>query len=147
MIDPEVFNQNTEVNFHGTKGMVYIEDRILVFRRDKNTNRFPLQVDLPGGGREGNESPFENFKRELEEEFGLKITEQDVIYAKKYPSIADPNISAYFFVIKNEHLKEKDVIFGSEGLYFQLLTPEEFLNLPDGVQRQQKKVLDYINKK
>lgn len=33
---------------HGTKGLVYIGDKLLVYRRDTNTDVYPLCINLPG---------------------------------------------------------------------------------------------------
>ncbi|MFA6094655.1 MAG: NUDIX domain-containing protein [Candidatus Paceibacterota bacterium] len=133
------------VDFHGVKGLIFIDEKILVFRRDNKTNNFPLQIDLPGGGRENNESPFETFKREVKEEFGLIIEKTDVVFSKKYQSVLDSSKVAYFMVAKPLKILEKDIVFGEEGLGFMLMTPQEFLNLSDGVNKQQERVAEYLN--
>ncbi len=143
MIDQDIFNN--KVNFNGAKGLVFINDKIIVFRRDNKTDKFPLYIDLPGGGKENNESPFETFKREVKEEFGIDINISDIEYSKKYKSIFDPKIPAYFIVAKPLHLKENDIIFGDEGLYYFLITPKDFIKLGDAVERQQNKVIDYLD--
>ena len=51
--------------------MVILGDKMLVYRRDLNTKKLPGYLDLIGGGREGEESPFDTFKREVKEEVGL----------------------------------------------------------------------------
>ncbi len=143
-IDKDTFNNKIE--FHGVKGLIFIGNKILVFRRDTKTANFQLQVDLPGGGREEDESPFETFKRETMEEFGLEIKKENIIFSKKYPSIADPNVCAYFIVVKPENISEKDIIFGDEGLEFFLIAPKEYVELSDGVKKQQEKVHDFLEK-
>lgn len=47
------------------------EGRLLMQERDEHAPIWPLRWGLPGGGREGTESPLENAVRELEEETGL----------------------------------------------------------------------------
>ncbi len=143
MIDQVIFSK--DVNFQGTKGLVYIGDEIVVIRRDANTNNSPLQVDIPGGGRENDESPFETFKREVKEELGLDIQENEIIYSKKYIDVVDSNNEAYFIVVKPPNIKKEDIIFGDEGLEFFLIKPEEFCNLTDAVKKQQDKVAEYLN--
>lgn len=142
MIDKDTFSK--EVNFNGTKGLVFIRDKIIVYRRDTKTSSFPLQIDLPGGGREGKESPFETFKREVKEEFGVIVEKGDILFSKKYQSVLDPNKEAFFMVTRPLNIEEKDIIFGDEGLEFLLMTPQDFLNLEDGVKRQQDKVAEYL---
>lgn len=142
MIDKDTFNN--EVNLNGTKGLVFIGDKIIVYRRDTKTISFPLQIDLPGGGREKNESPFETFKREVREEFGLTIEKEDISYSKKYQSSLDPSKVAFFMATRPLNIEERDIIFGDEGLEFLLMTPQDFVSLKDGVKRQQDKVAEYL---
>ncbi len=143
MIDQNTFN--SDVNFHGVKGLVFIGDKIVVFRRDTKTTNFPLQVDLPGGGRENNESPFQTFRREVMEEFGISVEKEDVLSSKKYQSVLDPNKEAYFIITKPLDITETDIVFGDEGLEYFLISPQDFVNLKDGVKRQQDKVADYLS--
>ena len=65
-------------NTIGSKGLVFIDDKILVYRRDGNTTFRPHELDLPGGAPEGKETPFETFKREVKEEFNLDISKEDL---------------------------------------------------------------------
>ena len=142
MIDKDTF---TVIDtFHGSKGLVYVGDDILVFRRDNKTTHFPLMIDLPGGGREVGESPFDTFKRETFEEFGLIIEKEDVIYSKRYMSIMNKDMYAFFIVVKNENLKKEDIIFGDEGLEYMLMKGEEFVALHDAVSRQQERVKEFL---
>jgi 8-oxo-dGTP pyrophosphatase MutT (NUDIX family)/mRNA-degrading endonuclease toxin of MazEF toxin-antitoxin module len=141
-IDKDTFSR--EVIFHGVKGLIYIGNKIIVFRRDGKTKNFPFQVDLPGGGREENESPFETFKREVKEEFGLEIKKEEMIFSKKYPSIADPNIVAYFIAVRLESFTESDIKFGDEGLEYFLIEPQEYVTLDDGVKQQRYKVDEFL---
>ncbi len=143
MIDKDTFNN--EVDLNGTKGLVFIGEKIIVYRRDTETTSFPLQIDLPGGGRENNESPFETFKREVREEFGLTIEREDISYSKKYQSSLDPSKVAFFMATRPLNIEAKDISFGDEGLEFFLISPQDFVNLEDGVNRQQDKVAEYLN--
>ena len=142
MIDENTYNK--DVIFQGVKGLIFIGDKIIVFRRDNKTRNFPLQVDLPGGGRENNESPFETFKREIMEEFGISISKEDLVSCKKYKSILDSNKEAYFMITKPLNIKEEDIRFGEEGLEYFLISPQDFVNLKDGVKGQQDKVAEYL---
>ncbi len=142
MIDKEIYNR--DANFHGVMGLVFVGEKIIVYRRDNKTTRFPLMVDILGGGREGDESPFETFKREVFEEVSLDIKEDYVAYAKQYKSIVDETKSMFFIVVKSGSLKEEDIVFGQEGLKFMLMTPEDFATLRDGVPIQQERTKEYL---
>lgn len=141
IIDQKIFNKDR--NFHGVKGLVFIGDKILTYRRDTNTKSFPLHIDLPGGGKEEGESPFDTFKRETKEEFGIEINSDNVKYAKQYMSAMDATKESYF-IVANSNAKENDIIFGDEGLEPMLITPDEYLKLNDAIKRQQDKVVDYL---
>ena len=141
MIDQRIFEER---NFHGVKGVVFLHDKMLVYQRDTKTFNFPLCIDLPGGGKENHESPFETFKREVFEEFGITVNQSDIVYAKKYKSAFDQTKESYFIVTKPLNIKESDIIFGDEGLRFFTITPEEFLVLSNGIERQKKKVREYL---
>lgn len=61
--------------FHGAKAAILIGDRLLVTLRDDfDWIDFPGHWDLPGGGREGDESPRETAARETREEVSLDLS-------------------------------------------------------------------------
>lgn len=142
-IDQRIFDKKR--NFHGAKGVVFVGDKILVYRRDNKTNIFPLYIDLPGGGKEEGESPFDTFKREVIEEFGIEIDQKDVEYAKEFKTTVNPTEESYFIVVHALNTKENDIIFGSEGLEFMLMRPGEYLVLSDGIKGQQDEVRKYLD--
>jgi 8-oxo-dGTP diphosphatase len=143
MIDKKIFD--TKVNFHGAKGLVFIDEKILVYRRDGRTSSFPFYIDLPGGGREQNESPFETFRREVGEEFGIAIKPEDVIYSKQYMSVIDPNMEAYFLVTKPLNITFQDVIPSYEVPKPILMDIKEYMALADAIPRHVHKVREYLD--
>ena len=56
-------------------------------RDDKENIPWPNMWELPGGGREGDESPFECVAREVFEELGIHLTEDNLLGSKVYPSM------------------------------------------------------------
>ncbi|MEI7688713.1 MAG: NUDIX domain-containing protein [Candidatus Nomurabacteria bacterium] len=143
MIDQNIFNRN--LDFIGVKGMVFIDGKIIVIRRDNNTKIFPLRIDLPGGGREKGESPFETFKRELKEELSIDINEEDILFAYLYGDETYKEHLAYFMVTKNLNIKKEYVVLGNEGLEFKFISPEEFIDLDDSIIHLQSEVKKYLN--
>ena len=143
MIDENTFD-GKHLDFNGTMGLVYIGKEILVYRRDDKAPSWPLCVGLPGGGREGNETPFETFSREVKEEFDLNIKEEDIVYSKKYDSIEKLGKFSYFMVAKSKDLTEKDIVFGSEGLYHFLMDPVEYSSLEDAVTPFKARINSYL---
>ncbi len=127
----------------GSKGLVFIGDEILVYRRDQNTKLYPLSIDIPGGGPETNETPFDTFQREVKEEFGLDVVRSDIIYVKKYPSTLELNKFAYFPVAKLESHHKDDIKFGNEGTEYMLISLNDFLELKDAWPVFQNRARDY----
>lgn len=143
MIEAGTFD--ISVDFHGVKGLVFIGKQVVLIRRDNKTNKFPLHVDLPGGGRDLHETPFETFKREIHEELGLVLEQNDIIFSKTYASIDNPLQKSYFMVTRPLSATVDDIIFGDEGLEFLLMTPEQYINLPDGIKRHQDRIFEYLS--
>ncbi len=142
-----MIHENTykNIDFNGAKGIVFLGDKMLTYRRDNKTYSYPFHIDLPGGGREGNESPFDTFKREVKEEFGIDIEKNDIEFSWAIQSTIRPDKTSYFFVTKSLVLNPSEIIFGDEGIEWLLMTPEEFIKRPDGIERQQKRVEKFLN--
>ena len=71
--------------FAGAKLALFIGARLAVIRRD-DTPRIPWPdyLDLPGGGREGCETPLACALRETREELGLEVPERAVSWGKRF---------------------------------------------------------------
>jgi 8-oxo-dGTP diphosphatase len=141
MIHEDTFNK---VDFNGAKGIVFFDDKIPVYRRDYKTPNFPGHIDLPGGGREEGETPFQTFQREVKEEFGIDVKEGEIVFACTIPSAVEPRKKSFFMVAKTTRFKAEDIIFGNEGSEWLLMTPQEFIHRPDGIKRQQERVAKYL---
>lgn len=142
LLDKDTFNKNAD--FSGSKGLLYIGEKLLVYRRDGKTDKFPFYIDLPGGGRAGDESPFETFRREVSEEFGLIIERRQVVYARKYPSIDKKHGFGYFVVAKLPAAEENNIHFGTEGDDYFLMAPTEYLLRTDAWPVYQQRTADYF---
>lgn len=123
------FNYDKQVK--GVKGLVFLGDKLLVYRRDQNTTQFPGYLDLPGGGSEAGETPFETFCREVKEEFNLEIRRKDIIFAEKRPKKDNLTQSIYFPVAQLLESRSKDIVLGNEGSEYLLLSEEAFLSRKD----------------
>ncbi|MFA5163083.1 MAG: NUDIX domain-containing protein [Patescibacteria group bacterium] len=142
MIHEDTFK---EVDFNGAKGIVFLGDKMLVYRRDDKTSDSPLCLDLPGGGHEVSESPFATFQREVKEEFGLDIEGEEIEFSCTIPSVMTPEKKSFFIVAKVKNSGPEDIVFGNEGVEWFLMTPEEFIAHPDGIKRQQERVGQYLS--
>ncbi len=142
MIDQNTY---TETDFIVAKGLVFIGDKIITYRRDHKTDESPGLIDLPGGLREGNESPFETFKREVQEEFGIDIFPDDIEFSFTVPSRKEPDKKVCFFVTKPLKINSSDIILGSEGTEWMLMSTEEFVSRPDIMEAQKQRVQKYLD--
>ncbi len=139
----EFFNFDSHLN--GSKGLIFIGEKLLVYRRDEKPKNYPLFLDLPGGGKEKNETPFDTFRREVKEEFGIEIAESDITYVRRYPSTIVEGEYAYFPVVHLPASAETLIHFGNEGLEYLLLPVDDFLNASDVWPGLQQKTADYLN--
>jgi 8-oxo-dGTP diphosphatase len=138
---PEFFDPNQD--FLGTKGLVFVGDKVLVYRRDAHAPSHAGELDVPGGGREGGESPMDTFGRETREEFGLKITKASVVWARAYPNTLDPTKIAYYAVAHLPAEMAEQIRFGDEGEAYYLMPLGDYLDAPDAWDAYQNRARDY----
>jgi 8-oxo-dGTP pyrophosphatase MutT (NUDIX family) len=129
----------------GTKGLVFIGDEVLVYRRDTNTTRHSLEIDLPGGGSEPGETPFTTFQRELKEEFGLGVTVEQIVYTRRFPSVFEPEhgLFGWFTVARLPASEKTHVIFGNEGVEYFIEPLAAYLGRTDAWAEYQQRAAAY----
>ena len=136
---------NSRIDFTGCKIALIREGQILtILRDDKPTIPWPNLWELPGGGREGDESPFECVAREVYEELNIQLSKDDVIWSGIYPSMLDENKKSVFLVGKLTQEQFESIIFGDEGQGYKLVSFEEFLTSDRVVPQLQERVRDYL---
>ena len=134
--------------FTGCKIALICDRQILtILRDDKETIPYPNMWDLPGGGREGNETPFECVAREVYEELNIQLSKEEVIWSGIYPGLLDET-KQFVFLVGNLAQEEFDRIdFGDEGQSYKLVSFEEFLTSDRVVPQLQERVREYVEKK
>ena len=134
-----------QLDYTGCKIALICDGRILtILRDDKPTIPWPNLWELPGGGREGDESPFECAAREVYEELTIQLSKDDIIWSWIYPSMLDENKKSVFLVGKLTQEQFDSIVFGDEGQGFKLMSIEEFLTLDQVVPQLQERVRDYV---
>lgn len=130
--------------FAGAKLAALCGNGLLAYRRDdKPEIPFPGMIDLPGGGREGEESPAECVLRELAEEFGIAVPTNRLHYHRHY-RLGDGVSISHFFAV---HLTEAEVAavrFGDEGQDWALMPAADFIANEDAVPRLRDWVSQYL---
>ena len=135
------------LDFTGCKIALICDGRILtILRDDKPTIPWPNLWELPGGGREGNESPFECVAREVYEELSIQLLKDDIVWSWIYPSMLDENKNSVFLVGKLTQEQFDSIVFGDEGQGYKLVRLEEFLASDRVVPQLQERVRDYVEK-
>ena len=132
-------------DFQGCKIALICGDKVLtILRDDKDDIPCPNMWELPGGGREGNESPFECVEREVFEELGIHLTEDCLLWSKVYPSMLFADKQSVFLVGKLAQDQFDSIVFGDEGQGYQLMNVEEFLSSSQVVPQLQERLKDYL---
>lgn len=136
---------DSRIDFTGCKIALICDGQILtILRDDKPTIPWPNLWELPGGGREGNETPFECVAREVYEELNIQLSKDDIIWSRLYPSMLDENKKSVFLVGKLTQEQFESIIFGDEGQGYKLMNIEEFLNSKQAVPQLQGRLRDYV---
>ncbi|MCJ2055469.1 NUDIX hydrolase [Methylobacterium sp. J-048] len=131
--------------FTGAKIALVLGDEILVYRRDDRPDiPFPGLWDLPGGGRENEESPADCALRETHEECGLNIEPERIVWQRRYPSWSGTGASAYFCAAPLLLVEVERIQFGSEGTAWRLMSAVRFIAHPRAVPHLQDRVSDYL---
>ena len=132
-------------DFTGCKIALFCDGQILtILRDDKATIPWPDMWELPGGGREGDETPFECAAREVYEELSIQLSKDDVIWSWIYPSMLDENKKSVFLVGQLTQEQFDSIVFGDEGQAYKLMSIEEFLNSKQAVPQLQGRLRDYL---
>lgn len=131
--------------FTGCKIALICEGQILtILRDDKEGIPWPNMWELPGGGREGDETPFECVAREVYEELSIQLSKEEVIWSGIYPSMLDGNKKSVFLVGQLTQEQFESIVFGDEGQSYKLVSLEEFLTSDRVIPQLQERVRDYV---
>ena len=120
----------TERSFSGSKVALFLGERLLVQLRDNRPDvAWAGHWDLPGGGRDGTETPWETLSREVDEEVGLAMEEAEVLWRMQSTSGDKPDAIVWFYVARMPADKVGEVLFGDEGEAWALMAPDRFMGL------------------
>jgi len=116
------------MSFSGAKLAIFIGPHLLVIQRDDRPDiPYPGHWDLPGGGREGEESPQACVLRETLEEVGLELKPADLIWANQYTR---PRGIVWFFAAHLPAETQRLVQLGDEGQRWALMEPKVYCEEP-----------------
>jgi 8-oxo-dGTP diphosphatase len=129
------------MDFVGAKAVLLCGTEVLAYLRD---DRLGLPWaglwDLPGGGREGDETPEECLLREVEEEFGLRLPPERLVWRRVWPSMMDGARQSVFFAGQVTAAEVAAIRFGDEGQYWRMMAVAEFLAHDRAIPEMQRRV-------
>ena len=136
---------DSRMDFTGCKIALICDGQMLTILRDNKENiPWPNMWELPGGGREGNESPFECAVREVYEELGIHLNVNCLLWSKVYPSMLFEGRQSVFMVGQLSQELFDSITFGDEGQAYKLMSIEEFLTSSQVVPQLQGRLRDYL---
>lgn len=123
-----------EDDFTGAKLLLMHQGQALTYLRDDKPGLgWAGHWDLPGGGREGDESPEDCVLRELDEEFGLCLPSRRLVWRQSHPAMHDPAQVGWFFAGRLLAGEIAAIRFGDEGQYWRMMPLKEWLSHPRAV--------------
>lgn len=131
--------------FTGAKIVLHHRGQLLTHLRDDLAGLlFANHWDLPGGGREDNESPLHCALRETHEEYGLTLPPDRVTYLREYPPRAAQNLPSWFAAAPITAAEIVAIRFGDEGQYWRLMQIDDYLTHPQAVPHFQSRIRDWL---
>lgn len=128
------------MDFVGAKAAFFCGSTVLTYLRDDLPGLgWADHWDLPGGGREGTEDPATCLLRELDEEFGLSLSPDRLLWQRIFPSMSDPTRPAYFFAGRLSQSEISAIHFGDEGQGWEMMPIPRFLTHPRAVPELQRR--------
>lgn len=128
-------------DFAGAKIALLRGDEVLVYLRDDTPDiPWPGCWDLPGGGREGSETPRECVQRETLEEFGIQLPACQILWQQRYAGHPPT-----WFMAGEITLRQIAAIrFGDEGQRWQMMPVAEFVKHLQGIAHLRQRLADYL---
>lgn len=131
--------------FLGAKLAILVGERIVtILRDDIPTIPWPGHWDIPGGAREGTETPEACVLRELEEELAIQLDASALIYKARGTR---KGRDVWFFAAEIPDFDESAVVFGDEGQMWKLADINWFLDEAHAVPHQKDNLRSYLSQR
>lgn len=121
-------------DFDGAKiAILRGEDVLTLLRDDRPDLQYSNQWDLPGGGREDDETPIETVARELFEELHIVLEPTKIIYEVRETVETRSGAAVHFFVARWDGLADDCIVLGDEGQRWCWMPVSDFVSRKDVV--------------
>jgi 8-oxo-dGTP diphosphatase len=128
----------------GSKIILFHQTSLISILRDNvSFIKFPNFWDLPGGGIEESETPRDALYRELDEELGLNIQPNSIVWEKEYSRAT--SFVSYFFAAPISLNQIERIRFGDEGQRWELMPADHFCSRDDAVPHFQPRVAEFFD--
>lgn len=132
-----------ELMFVGCKIALICDGCVAVLLRDDLPDLvYPNMWDMPGGGRDGQETPEETVRREVAEELG--VAGYEITASIEKTSDSDPNGKSWFFVAHIAPDLVAEMRLGDEGQDWRMMPLAQFLADPQVIGFQKQWLADYL---
>lgn len=132
----------TVPDFAGAKLALFIGPDLAVILRDARPDiPWPGHLDLPGGGRDGAETPQQCALRETREELGLVIAPDALRWGQRFMGRSGP---VWFFAAHLEAARAQEIVLGDEGQSWHLMPPQHYLTDPLAIPHFQDRLRLYL---
>ncbi|UWR22156.1 NUDIX hydrolase [Sulfitobacter sp. S190] len=126
------------MHFIGSKIALYVGGNLAVIRRDTFPGLpYPDHWDLPGGGREGDETPLACALRETREELALHVPPSAIRWQQAFMR---KSTVRWFFVAEIEATAAAEITLGSEGQEWCLMSEDAYIAHPMGIASFQARI-------
>lgn len=134
------------MNFSACKIALMIDNRVLVYLRDDDPEiPYPNHWDFPGGQRKKGETPQCCVLRELQEEFGLLLTEDRLLWRRDDPGGASDGGCLIVYAGEVLPAEITSIEFGDEGQYWELMAVRSFMEMSMAVGPLQNALRIYLS--
>jgi 8-oxo-dGTP diphosphatase len=134
--------QSDQQDFMGAKLALFVGDRLVVIKRDDIPGLlWPDHWDMPGGGREDNETPLQCVQRETREELNLIVPDSQITWARAYTNSIGRTV--WFMAAWLPEHAARDMQLGHEGQKIKRFSIQEYCGAEKAVPQFVDRLRDY----
>lgn len=131
--------------FGGVKIALLNGEKVVVSLRDNKPGlSYAGMWDLPGGGKESDETPIACIKREVYEELNISLDEKEVIWTRYFPQNNSREGGDYFMVATINQQNIDSIVLGNEGQTWKLMAILDFIIEENAVPQLKERLAQFL---